>query len=159
MNWEPQSINAAPLGGYGIGFKGLGTFPQPDILSKGLIPSSETAMQASPLNPATNSAQQSASGASALIQAQDLISSMFGGETKGINTGGIPIPGSEDIRRKISASGVPYNVVDIRPRDEMGQLQGPSDKGKMTFGITPEKKAEMSQQWATVPHSWEKKKI
>jgi hypothetical protein len=158
-NWQPKNINLTPLGGYGMGFQGFGAIPQPDILSKGFLPSSETAMQASPLNPATNAAQNGQSGADSLVKAQELIASMFAESGSAINTGGIPIPGSEDIKRKVSASGVRYNVVDIRPRDEMGQLQGPSDGGRMTFGITPEKKAEMSKQYASVPHSWEKKEI
>jgi hypothetical protein len=158
-NWQPQSINQPPVGGYGMGFQGLGSMSQADILSKGILPSSEVAMQASQLNPATNAAQNGQSGADSLVKAQELIASMFAGGGGGINTGGIPIPGSEDVKRKFSASGVPYYVTDIRPRDEQGQLQGPSVGGRMTFGITPEKKAEMSRQYATVPHSWEKKPI
>jgi hypothetical protein len=159
FDFQPQNINPSQLKGYGMGFQGLGSMSQADILSKGILPSSEVAMQASPLNPATNSAQNGQIGADSLVKAQELIASMFAGRGIGIDTGGIPIPGSEDLKRKVSASGVPYRVVDIRPRDEQGQLQGPSDGGRMTFGITPEKKAEMSKQYATVPHSWEKKPI
>jgi hypothetical protein len=155
-NWQPQNINPSQLGGYRIEFQGFGPMSQADILSKGILPSSEEAMQASSLRPAKNSAQKADAGADSLVKAQELIASMFAGRGTGIDTGGIPIPGSEDIKRKVSASGVPYRVVDIRPRDEQGQLQGPYGGG-LTFGITPEKKAEMSRQWATVPHSWEKK--
>ena len=158
-NWQPQNINPSPLGGYRMAFQGFGSTSQADILSKGMLPSSEVAMQASPLNPATNSAQNGQSGADSLVKAQELIASMFAGGGGGINTGGIPIPGSEDVKRKVSASGVPYYAVSISPRDEQGRLQGPSDGGRMTFGITPDKKTEMSKQYASVPHSWEKKEI
>jgi hypothetical protein len=159
FDFQPQNINPSPLVGYRMAFQGFGSPSQADILSKGMLPSSEVAMQASTLNPATNAAQNGQSGADSLVKAQELIASMFAAAGGRINTGGIPIPGSEDIKRKFSASGVPYYVTDIRPRDEQGQLQGPSDVGRMTFGITPEKKAEMSRQYATVPHSWEKKPI
>jgi hypothetical protein len=116
-NWQPQNINPSPLGGYGIGFQGLGSVPQSDILSKGFDFSSESgeAMQATS---AKNSAQRADAGAGSLIKAMDLIKSMRG--DGGTDSGkrqneGIPLPGSENTRLRYSASGVPYYTTNVSP--------------------------------------------
>ena len=117
LNWQPQSINSQPLGGYGFGFQGLGSVPQSDILSKGFDFSSESgeAMQATS---AKNSAQRADAGAGSLIKAMDLIKSMRG--DGGTDSGkrqneGIPLPGSESTRLRYSARGVPYYTTNVSP--------------------------------------------
>lgn len=105
-----------------MGFQGLGSVPQADILSKGFGFSSEEAMQASSLNPAKNSAQMAEGGASSLVKAMDLISSMSGGKEKAIDQG-IPLPGSESTKLRYSASGVPYYTTSVSARDDSGKFK------------------------------------
>jgi hypothetical protein len=68
---------------------------QPDILSKGFLPSSETAMQATSLNPAANAAQRAESGAGSLVSAMKSISSLFQG-TRPVSSEGL---GSADLSK------------------------------------------------------------
>jgi hypothetical protein len=95
---------------------------QPDILSKGFLPSSSTAMQATSLNPAKNAAQRAEGGASSLVRAMQLISSMSGGKEKAPDQG-IPLPGSESTKLKYSASGVPFYTTSVSARDESGKFK------------------------------------
>jgi hypothetical protein len=95
---------------------------QPDILSKGFGFSSEEAMQGSSLTPAKNSAQMAEGGASSLVRAMQLISSMSGGKEKAQDQG-IPLPGSESTKLRYSASGVPYYTTSVSARDESGKFK------------------------------------
>lgn len=122
LNWQPQSINPKPLGGYGFGFQGLGSVPQSDILSQGFGLSSEEAMQGSSLTPAKNSAQMAEGGAGSLVRAMELIGAMSGGKEKALDQG-IPLPGSESTKLKYSASGVPFYTTSVSARDDSGKFK------------------------------------
>jgi hypothetical protein len=122
LNWQPQSLNTKPLGGFGMGFQGIGSVPQADILSQGFGFSSEEAMQGSSLTPAKNSAQMAEGGASSLVRAMQLISSMSGGKEKAQDQG-IPLPGSESTKLKYSASGVPFYTTSVSARDDSGKFK------------------------------------
>jgi hypothetical protein len=118
FDFQPQNINPSPLGGYRMAFQGFGSMSQADILSRGMLPSSEEAMQASSLRPAKNSAQKADAGAGSLIKAMDLIKSMQGGgatDSRKRQNEGIPLPGSENTRLRYSASGVPYYTTNVSP--------------------------------------------
>ena len=116
-----------------------GKSPFADFLSKPMGLSSENAMQT---EDAQNVAQAGKSESSRL---SDLYGSLMG------LLGGKEQPEDMGAKWKLSVAGTPYRTVDIRPRDEEGNLQ---KKETLSFGI--DKNAPSNVGWQG-PRSWEPK--